>query len=198
MPSQSISQPCCLCGWQMTELDVSVIRWGKISFLSPSRSLTHALFLCCVWIALSPLWCRSVCEVCFFSYIFASLAIFHPSTSSFHDTRPFHFSSPLAIASPVILVLLQCGPVLFKTCLRCDVGLTMKRCRRCSYFFFFFFLSIADFPSRMRTHLSCKLKISFETLAADAKAGWIYDYMRFFHFKASQSCYLLYICLIYN
>lgn len=65
MPSQSISQPCCLCGWQMTELDLSVIRWGKISFLSPSRSLTHALFLGCVWVAHSP-WCFSACEVYFF------------------------------------------------------------------------------------------------------------------------------------
>ena len=38
-----------------------------------------------------------------------------------------------------------------------------------------------------------------ETLAADAKASLINDYyMQFYPFKASQGCYLLYICLIYN
>lgn len=92
MPSQSISQPCCLCGWQMTELDLSVIRWGKISFLSPSRSLTHALFLGCVWVALSP-WCFSACEVYFFRTSFP-LAFFSSKhfLISWHKAMPLFFS----------------------------------------------------------------------------------------------------------
>lgn len=105
MLSQSISQPCCLCGWQMTELDLSVIRWGKISFLSPSRSLTHALFLCCVWVAHSP---RDVSPpVKSDSSVHRFLSLFpHPRISSFHDTRPCHFSSPCVITYPIILSLL--------------------------------------------------------------------------------------------
>ena len=105
MLSQSISQPCCLCGWQMTELDLSVIRWGKISFLSPSRSLTHALFLCCVWVAHSP---HDVSPpVKSDSSVHRFLSLFpHPRISSFHDTRPCHFSSPCVITYPIILSLL--------------------------------------------------------------------------------------------
>lgn len=92
MPSQSISPLYCLCGWQMTELDLSVIRWGgKIASPSPLLAPQHILSSSVSWVAL---FLSDVSlSVKSFSYISSSLAISHPSTfliSYFlHDTTPF-------------------------------------------------------------------------------------------------------------
>lgn len=101
MPSQSISPLYCLCGWQMTELDLSVIRWGgKNSFpLSPSSSSTHTLFLCVLSCTFS-LWCFAFCEVfflhLFLSCYFSSKHFPHFLFPAWHHT--IHFTYPKWIA----------------------------------------------------------------------------------------------------
>lgn len=88
MPSQSISQPCCLCGWQMTELDLSVIRWGGGDPDSVSVWIldTCSLLLLCQSCTLSlGLWCLSACEVYLILTYFPHLLFYHQSMSSFQD-----------------------------------------------------------------------------------------------------------------
>lgn len=134
---------------------------GKMSPLSLSRSLTHALFFCCVRVALSLSVMSSPSAKSIYSLYFPHLLLYHQSTSSFHDSRPFHVST----ACDRISYYSRGNSV--QTCFWCEFGLRD----------FLFLILVLN-----TKHLTRKFKKP-ETLAADAKASWIHEYyMRVFLF----------------